>query len=283
MSREEAFRALVGAGYSGEAMPFPEQIVLPDLIHARALAAANATTADQRERSVHFRHKSGRWDAGPTFRGRKSRLKMSQHNDGPGFHMTGKSNRLHVGSTLVFPPHLHLHTHPPGSEGMVETMVADVKEDFRAPLESLISAMLTSMVLLPSFGDIWRTLTAPAGSVAHLLASKWGSFLWVHRDITATKDPPESVLWTILGRDVYPEPTDDDITDQEPDLDLDDDLELDPKEFAQKVADYVEDFWPKAINSRVHALNKAYVCYMVRDPEDATLCRVRSADFLKAS
>jgi hypothetical protein len=271
MSRREAFRALMGVEYSGETTQFPEQIVLPELIHARALEAGNATTGDQRERSVHFRHKDGGWEAGRTFRGRKMKLKRSGRKGSRRFRLRGHPSYLHVRSALIFPPHIHLHTHPPGPEGAVEEMVGDSVEDsFRASMESIESEMLAMTVLLPSVGDITRTLAMPAGSVAHLLTSKWGRFLWVHRDIAATKEPPRSLIWTALRKRVYPLPEYVTIADQAviPD-------DSDPNVFADEVADIVKDFWTISIDGRVEALDKAYVCYMVRDPEDATLCRVR--------
>jgi hypothetical protein len=177
---EEALASLIGAETIVPSSQYPDAITLPSGIYDRALQAIDATVDNGREQSINFNYRNGQWLGGRMLRGTK--MQMSRE----GAIWIG-ANRLHGLTT----PHVHMHTHTGSPSGsLIDRSIAirSAKENWD---DQQINIEKAKYVLgwaagtpLPSIRDISKTSTdLLGGSVADLISSSEGHFLWVRNDI----------------------------------------------------------------------------------------------------
>lgn len=260
MSREKAFQDLMNAQEVIPPEEYPEVVTLPDYVQARTLEAVEGTADDNRERSLHFRWKCNRWKGGIAVRG-------SQVDRATLLETGTKLNFWHQNSTLIKPPHIHLHTHPYFDDEMVSEYVrnsVDVNELGEEVMEITKTRAIDLahfQVRYPSTGDIYRTLKDPLASVAHLLATQIGNFLWVHRDLKVTKGAYKNTFtreydWNLSEiRKIRDEMND----------------------FEEQTIDSglpINEICNKLLGNRINILGAMYVCYASRDFETPQLTRI---------
>lgn len=182
--RETAMRNLLAIPQEAtfpEPEAYPEEFTIPEAIHEVALQALSATLVDERERSVHFRCKDDQWKAGMSVKGPK----LGQNG--------ASNNVLHTFSAVMWPPHLHFHTHPTMTKSLIEAVFTSKIPNVNVALpgnqeviERLVAGNAQSSRLASS-DDISKTIKDPLGSIGHMLIAEGGIFMWLHRDLQFCK------------------------------------------------------------------------------------------------
>lgn len=246
--RSEAFESLVGVTPPISVEEYPEKLLLPEHVHAVSLDALSGTIEDGRERSIHFRHSDEGWRSGRIVRG-------GRHT----------ANLFHTNLTVFLPPHVYAHTHPNLTSEVLRTTVENSQlEGIDSPEEheDTIRELVQVVHRVPSPGDVFRTLNSPTGSIGHLLVSSYGSFVWIHRDIKATKSvirrnalTPKFVKQNNLARKMkrYVE-------------------EADVETYGNVSS--IESTIEQVVQTRAKALVSDYVCYLNEDPDNPELIKI---------
>lgn len=257
MSREKALCDLLGTDNPVPPSEYPDELTLPQHLHSKILSALDRTVNDGHERSLHFRHRRDRWYGGLAVKG-------TQYDIASGAHISW----MHLNSTIFYPPHVHVHTHPLPDEGDIRnelekhnSIIGGDKETLRRQLP-FIQKSSRALSSLPSGDDVFRSLNEPMASIANLVAAESGSFLWVHRDINSKALLVNSFSAAFFEKRSRARNSATYIG------------ECDGVAF-QNLA-HATDIRQQLLDSRVEALRSAYVCYSSKDPDSTSLVKVEN-------
>lgn len=248
--RIEAFENLMGVAYPLEECP--ARVTLPEYVHQKTLNALSETVQDSRERSMRFSYRKEKWCGGLAMRGTK-------FEDG-----NARASELHKVSTVIFPPHVYMHTHPDVTAEQVDRSVEMSQISGVEPvnLPAVVRQIIQIIHRTPSDGDVFRAIHEPAGSVGQLLVSSYGIFAWVHKNLATTKGIRQSTFSPQYRRKMM---------------------------FARQVQHFVaeadeaaltnissiESLAGNILQTRAQALDSAYFCYSNEDPENPALTKAQ--------
>lgn len=265
--RERALHSLLGVSERSHPDEYPDEITLPDPIHRRTVEAVLDTNYDHCERSIRFNYRWHRWVGGVAAKG----TMMQESADGQ---FKASANTISANNACFWPPHVFLHTHPTPSDAVmsrrIDTLSSpyEVTTDKEKDLIAFFAAeVIKTEVRIPGEDDIHTTLHNPFASVAHLIGSASGNFLWVHKDTGLTRGK----LWRSIN-----DPYEAHHTNMDDFMQPLRDFEKQNRIVRSKddVADLIED----AICAGVEALNNMYVCYENEDPNSPTMFKIELED-----